>query len=89
MHVDAFHHRQRGESVTFSIVARDAETGDLGCAVQSNFLAVGAAVVHARARHGAVATQALANLTYRPARSGLLLEAGATARGRGRARRLG
>ena len=64
--------------MTFSIVARDAETGDLGCAVQSRFLAVGAAVLYARADVGAVATQALANLSYGP--RGLdLLEAGATA----------
>lgn len=64
--------------MTFSIVARDAESGDLGCAVQSRFLAVGAAVLYARADVGAVATQALANLSYGP--RGLdMLEAGATA----------
>ena len=64
--------------VTFSVVARDADTGDIGCAVQSKFLAVGAAVLHARAGVGAVATQALANLTYGP-RGLALLEAGASA----------
>ncbi|MGA7672484.1 MAG: DUF1028 domain-containing protein, partial [Nitrolancea sp.] len=34
---------------TFSIVARNAENGDLGIAVQSKFLAVGAVVPWARA----------------------------------------
>ncbi len=51
---------------TFSIVARDAESGDLGVAVQSKFPAVGAVVPWARADVGAVATQALANASYGP-----------------------
>jgi len=50
--------------VTFSIVARDALTGDLGGAVQSKFLAVGAVMPWARAGVGAVATQAFANAAY-------------------------
>ena len=50
--------------MTFSIVARDPETGDLGVAVASKFLAVGSVVSHAQAGVGAVATQALANYTY-------------------------
>jgi uncharacterized Ntn-hydrolase superfamily protein len=50
--------------MTFSIVARDPLTGDLGVAVASKFLAVGSVVSHARAGVGAVATQALANYTY-------------------------
>lgn len=49
---------------TFSIVARDPVNGDLGVAVQSKFLAVGAVVPWAKAGAGAVATQALANLRY-------------------------
>lgn len=65
--------------VTFSVVARDPATGDLGGAVASRFLAVGSAVLHARADVGIVATQALANLSYGP-RGLALLEAGATAR---------
>jgi uncharacterized Ntn-hydrolase superfamily protein len=52
--------------MTFSIVARDPDTGDLGIAVASKFLAVGAVVPHARAGVGAVATQALANVRYGP-----------------------
>lgn len=49
---------------TFSIVAVDPEKGELGIAVQSKFLAVGAAVPWAKAGAGAIATQALANLDY-------------------------
>jgi uncharacterized Ntn-hydrolase superfamily protein len=64
--------------MTFSVVARDPETGDLGCAVQSRFLAVAAAVPYARADVAAIATQALANLSYGP-RGLALIEAGATA----------
>ena len=52
--------------MTFSIVARDPETGDLGVAVASKFLAAGSVVSHASAGVGAVATQALANVTYGP-----------------------
>jgi uncharacterized Ntn-hydrolase superfamily protein len=51
---------------TFSIVARDPATGDLGIAVQSKFFAVGAVVPWARAGVGAVATQSFANTTYGP-----------------------
>src|SRR3954470_21774751 len=64
--------------MTFSIVARDAETGDLAVAVQSKFLAVGAVVPWARAGVGAIATQSFANVAYGP--DGLaLLEGGADA----------
>jgi uncharacterized Ntn-hydrolase superfamily protein len=52
--------------MTFSIVALDPATGDLGVAVQSKFLAVGAVVPWARAGVGAVATQSFANVTYGP-----------------------
>lgn len=51
---------------TFSIVAHDPENGDLGVAVQSKFLAVGAVVPWAKAGVGAVATQSWANTTYGP-----------------------
>jgi len=64
---------------TFSIVARDPATGELGIAVQSKFLAVGAMVPWARAGAGAIATQANANLDY--GELGLrLLEKGYSAR---------
>lgn len=49
---------------TFSIVARDPNTSELGIAVQSKFLAVGSAVPWAKAGVGAIATQALANLSF-------------------------
>jgi uncharacterized Ntn-hydrolase superfamily protein len=52
--------------VTFSIVALDPVTGDLGVAVQSKFLAVGAVVPWARAGVGAIATQSYANVAYGP-----------------------
>jgi uncharacterized Ntn-hydrolase superfamily protein len=51
---------------TFSIVGHDPRTGDLGIAVQSKFLAVGAVVPWARAGVGAIATQSWANTTYGP-----------------------
>ncbi len=51
---------------TFSIVAFDPATGDLGVAVQSRFLGVGVVVPWVRADVGAVATQALANPTFGP-----------------------
>jgi uncharacterized Ntn-hydrolase superfamily protein len=60
--------------MTFSIVALDPATGDLGVAVQSKFLAVGAVVPWARAGIGAIATQAFANVGYGP--NGLALLAG-------------
>jgi uncharacterized Ntn-hydrolase superfamily protein len=51
---------------TFSIVAFDPETGDLGVAVESKFFGVGAVVPWAKAGVGAVATQAFANTTFGP-----------------------
>ena len=52
--------------MTYSIVALDRDTGDLGVAVQSKFLAVGAVVPWARAGVGAIATQSFANVAYGP-----------------------
>ncbi|HMA37531.1 MAG TPA: DUF1028 domain-containing protein [Chloroflexia bacterium] len=52
---------------TFSIAGHDPRTGDLGIAVQSKFLAVGAVVPWARAGVGAIATQSWANTSYGPA----------------------
>lgn len=51
---------------TFSIVARDSATGELGVAVASRFFAVGSVVPWARAGVGAVATQSYANTTFGP-----------------------
>jgi uncharacterized Ntn-hydrolase superfamily protein len=64
--------------VTYSIVALDPVTGDLGVATQSKFPAVGAVVPWARADAGAIATQSFANVTYGP--NGLaMLAAGSSA----------
>lgn len=62
---------------TFSIVAVDRETGEIGVAVQSRIVGVGAIVPWAKAGVGAVATQAFANVRYGPV--GLaILELGST-----------
>ena len=62
---------------TYSIVAADPETGEVGVAVASRFLAVGTIVPWAKAEVGAVATQAYSNTTYGP-RGLSLLEEGMT-----------
>jgi uncharacterized Ntn-hydrolase superfamily protein len=49
---------------TYSIVARDAETGQLGVAVQSHWFAVGALAAWAAAGVGAVATQSFIEVRY-------------------------
>lgn len=62
---------------TFSIVAVDRDTGEIGVAVQSRIVGVGAVVPWARAGVGAIATQAWANVRYGPV--GLaILELGST-----------
>lgn len=49
---------------TYSIVARDPETGDLGVAVQSHWFSVGSVVPWAEAGIGAVATQSFIDPAY-------------------------
>src|SRR5262245_2567930 len=49
---------------TFSIVARDPATGELGVAVQSHWLSVGSIVAWAEAGVGAVATQSFVDPSY-------------------------
>lgn len=51
---------------TFSIVARDPATGELGVAVQSHWFSVGSIVPWAEAGVGAVATQSFAEPAYGP-----------------------
>jgi uncharacterized Ntn-hydrolase superfamily protein len=51
---------------TYSIVARDAATGQLGVAVQSHWFSVGARVPWAEAGVGAVATQSFTEPAYGP-----------------------
>jgi uncharacterized Ntn-hydrolase superfamily protein len=52
--------------MTYSIVARDPETGELGVAVQSHWFSVGPIVPWARPGVGAVATQANVAVAYGP-----------------------
>jgi uncharacterized Ntn-hydrolase superfamily protein len=49
---------------TYSIVARDAATGQMGVAVQSHWFSVGSVVSWAEAGVGAVATQSLVDVRY-------------------------
>ena len=64
---------------TFSIVARDSATGQLGVAVQSHWFSVGPLVPWAEAGVGAVATQSFVDPAYGPL--GLdLMRAGKTAK---------
>lgn len=62
----------RPRPATFSIVAHDPKTGDLGVAVESRFVAVGAVVPWAQAGTGAIATQSYANTRYGPRALALL-----------------
>lgn len=64
---------------TYSIVARDATTGEMGVAVQSHWFSVGSIVTWAEAGVGAIATQSFVNPAYGPRgldlmRSGLSAE---------------
>ena len=64
--------------MTYSVVARDKKTGEMGVAVQSHYFSVGSIVTWARAGVGAVATQAFSDVKYGPL--GLeLMAAGKTA----------
>ena len=63
---------------TYSIVARDAATGELGVAVQTHYFGVGSRVVWAQPGVGAVATQSFTDPAYGP--NGLdLMRSGKTA----------
>ncbi len=52
--------------MTYSIVARDPQTGRFGVAVQSHFLGVGPVVPWLEAGVGAIATQASVNVSFGP-----------------------
>jgi uncharacterized Ntn-hydrolase superfamily protein len=52
--------------MTYSIVARDPATGELGVAVQSHWFSVGSVVTWGRAGTGAVATQSMVEPAYGP-----------------------
>ncbi|MFA3782422.1 DUF1028 domain-containing protein [Melioribacteraceae bacterium 4301-Me] len=51
---------------TFSIVARDANTGEIGAAVQSHWFSVGTIVIWGEAGVGVVATQSFVNASFGP-----------------------
>ncbi len=57
---------RRRPVATYSIVARDADTGELGVAVQSNWFSVGSIVSWAESGVGAVATQSFVEPGYGP-----------------------
>ncbi len=59
---------------TYSIVARDPATGDMGVAVQSHWFSVGTVVTWGEAGVGAIATQAFANVSFGPRGLELLRE---------------
>lgn len=63
---------------TYSIVAKDTVTGEMGVAVQSNWFSVGSLVTWGKAGVGVVATQAFVNASFGP-RGLNLLENGLTA----------
>lgn len=56
--------RNRDLAHTYSIVAADLERGEIGCAVQSHFFAVGALCLWAQPGAGVVATQAMVNADF-------------------------
>ncbi len=73
-----FYKKDNGLAHTFSIVARDENTGELAVGVQSHWFSVGTTVSWAEAGVGAVATQSLTNKSF-GIRGLALLKAGKTA----------
>jgi uncharacterized Ntn-hydrolase superfamily protein len=59
---------------TYSIVARDPETGEMGVAVQSHWFSVGALCPWAEAGVGAIATQSFVNVSFGPRGLAMLAE---------------
>src|ERR1700720_4668980 len=68
------HPRRAIFAMTWSIVAKDAQSGAFGVAVTTKFFAVGALCPHAMSGIGALATQALVNPTFGPRGLRLLAE---------------
>lgn len=60
---------------TFSIVAYDPVTGDMGVAVQSHWFSVGTLVIWGEAGVGTIATQSFANPAFGPEGLSLLKKA--------------
>jgi len=63
-----------GPMHTFSIVARDPESGEMGVAVQSHWFSVGALCPWAEAGVGALATQSFVNVSFGPRGLAMLRE---------------
>src|SRR6187200_2506912 len=59
-----FFKKDAGLAHTFSIVARDAVTGEMAVGVQSHWFSVGTAVSWGEAGVGVVATQSFVNKSY-------------------------
>lgn len=53
-------------AATYSIVARDSNSGEIGVGVQSHYFSVGSAAPWAEAGVGAVATQSIVEVSYGP-----------------------
>ncbi len=60
------HRRHPRFAATYSIVARDPDSGELGVAVQSNYFSVGTEVSWAEPGVGAIATQSIVEVSYGP-----------------------
>ncbi len=60
---------------TYSIVARDPQTGEIGGAVQTHQMCVGSIVLWMLPGRGALATQSLVNIGYGPITLAMLREA--------------
>lgn len=63
---EALPHPERRPVATYSVVARDAVTGQLGVAVQSHWFGVGSLVPWVEAGVGVVATQSFVDASYGP-----------------------
>ncbi len=66
MSFSQFHKKSEPFTHTYSIVARDSVTGEMGVAVQSHWFSVGSLVIYGEAGVGVVATQSLVNPSYGP-----------------------
>jgi uncharacterized Ntn-hydrolase superfamily protein len=60
------HGRPARLAATYSIVARDPRSGEIGVGVQSHYFSVGSAVPWAQPGVGAVATQSIIEISYGP-----------------------
>ncbi|TYB77206.1 DUF1028 domain-containing protein [Bizionia myxarmorum] len=66
MSFSQFYKKSEPFTHTYSIVARDSVTGEMGVAVQSHWFSVGSLAIYGEAGVGVVATQAMVDPTYGP-----------------------